>query len=135
MANVLNRTTMEYLESQNTPDFTKPEVAADWIINPDLSAVRGISHRYWKLVDDAVVEMPQDEKDVVDSAAKAARGTTDIKGVDVLFVGDQRIDLLAAHTNRVTISYPKVINDSLGNSVSCADALELEALFVAVFGN
>lgn len=35
MAAVLNKQTLEYLESVNTPDYHP----ADWIINPDLSAL------------------------------------------------------------------------------------------------
>lgn len=36
---------MQYLESVNTPDY--PE--ADWVINPDLSAVEGVPQGYWVL--------------------------------------------------------------------------------------
>jgi hypothetical protein len=43
MSNVLNRTTMVYLESVNTPDFSPTE----WIVNPDLSQVTGVPSKYW----------------------------------------------------------------------------------------
>ena len=46
MANVFNRTDGRFLESVNTPDFD----VADWIINPDLSAVVGQPVRYWLIV-------------------------------------------------------------------------------------
>jgi hypothetical protein len=64
MANVLNRTTLEYLQSVNTPDF--PE--QDWIINPDLSSVEGVSSRYWKIDGDSVIPMTAEEQAAFDTA-------------------------------------------------------------------
>jgi hypothetical protein len=43
MASVFNRTTKEFRGSVNTPDFDP----ADWIINPDVSAVAGAPTKYW----------------------------------------------------------------------------------------
>jgi len=68
MANVLNKTTKEYLLSVNTPDYS----TEDWIINPDLSNVEDIPSKYWKI--DGydgydgynIIEMNQEEKDIVD---------------------------------------------------------------------
>jgi len=53
MANVFNRTTNVYLESVNTLDFP----VANWIINPDVSALSAVPRRYWKASGDSVVEM------------------------------------------------------------------------------
>lgn len=64
MANVLNRTTKQYITSANTPDYP----TADWIINPDLSGVSGVPSKYWKITGDVVTEMNQTEKDAVDAA-------------------------------------------------------------------
>ena len=72
MANVINRTTCEYLESVNTPDFS----VLDWIINPDLSAVSGVPMKYWKCSGDSVVEMSQAEKDTVDAAEAASQAAS-----------------------------------------------------------
>jgi hypothetical protein len=70
MANVIHKTSLQYLESVNTPEFP----IDDWIINPDLSGLEGIAKRYWKVVGDNVVEMDQSEKDVVDfSTNKTAK--------------------------------------------------------------
>lgn len=69
MCNVLNKTTLQYLESVNTPDYP----TADWIINPDMSEVEGVCCKYLKLVDEEPVEMNQTEKDAVDAALLAAR--------------------------------------------------------------
>ena len=63
MATVLNRITKEYKKSVNTPNFP----IEDWIINPDFSFVEGVDKLYWKITDDAVNEMTQAEKDVVDA--------------------------------------------------------------------
>lgn len=64
MANVLNRTTKEYIESANTPDFP----VLNWIINPDLTQVAGFDSIYWVIADDTVSLMPQAERDVLDAA-------------------------------------------------------------------
>lgn len=61
MANVLNRATLQFRESVNTPDFPEP----DWIHNPDMSGVSGVARRFWKLVGDAPAEMTQGEQDAV----------------------------------------------------------------------
>lgn len=58
MANVINKTTFQYIASVNTPDFD----SSDWLINPDLSAVVGVPKKYWKVENDSVVEMDDSEK-------------------------------------------------------------------------
>jgi hypothetical protein len=70
MAAVVNRTTVQYIASANTPDFP----LAQWIHNPDLSLLLGlVAQRYWKVVGDTVVEMTAGEKTAVDDAAAAAK--------------------------------------------------------------
>jgi len=69
MANVINRTTYEYLESVNTPDYSE----VDWLHDPDVSALESVERKYWKVVDDEVLEMSQAEKDAVDAAIYAAQ--------------------------------------------------------------
>lgn len=68
MADVIHRTTLEYRQSVHTPDYP----VEDWIINPDLSAVRGVQQRYWKLSKGAVVAMTEAEQEAVDAAQIAA---------------------------------------------------------------
>lgn len=63
MANVINKTTLEIKNSVNTPDYNNDE----WIINPNLDLVNGIPNKYWKIENDQVVEMTQQEKDNLDS--------------------------------------------------------------------
>lgn len=69
MSRVLNKTTLNYLESVNTPDY--PE--SDWIINPDMSGVEGVDRKYWKLVNDVPTEMTAQEKQAVDDAELQSR--------------------------------------------------------------
>lgn len=69
MADVLNRTTLEFRRSVNEPDYPQP----DWIWNPDMSGVVGVDRKYWVLVGDAPQEMSQAEKAAVDAAEAAAR--------------------------------------------------------------
>lgn len=59
MANVLNRTSLVYLESVNTPEYDPSE----WIINPDLSSVSDIPVSYWKIVGDTVEAMSEEERE------------------------------------------------------------------------
>jgi hypothetical protein len=63
MSNVIHRTTFKYLESVNTPDYP----AKDWLHNPDLSLVSGVSPKYWKVDGDTVVEMSVAEKEAKDA--------------------------------------------------------------------
>lgn len=64
MANVLHRTTKQYLKSVNTPNYSE----VDWVVNPDLSSVQNVPTKYWKIDGDTVSEMNQSEKDAVDNA-------------------------------------------------------------------
>lgn len=63
MGDMLNRTTLQSLTSVNTPDYDE----AEWLVNPDLSALDGVPRKYWKVVGDAVVEMDATEKESVDA--------------------------------------------------------------------
>lgn len=72
MASVLNKTTLQYIESVNTPDYP----TSDWIVNPDMSNVEGVPLKYWKLDGTDVVEMSQAEKEAVDAAGLQSRKDT-----------------------------------------------------------
>ena len=65
MADVLNRTTLEFRKSVHTPDYSWQE----WIINPDFSAVEKVPRKYWTVDGDKVRAMTAEEKVVVDAAA------------------------------------------------------------------
>jgi len=69
MANVIDRKTGRYIESVNTPDFP----AADFIINPDMTAVKNVSPEFWKIDGDQVREMDAAEKAIaIDAKPKPA---------------------------------------------------------------
>jgi len=102
MANVLNRTTKQYLASVNTPEYP----VAEWIINPDLSAVSGQPAKYWVISGDSVTFMDQASRDAVDaelrdasreSAVKQLDQTEDILRAFMLVVLDQFNALRALH--------------------------------------
>ena len=73
MADVVHRTTLEYLRSVNTPEYP----VIDWIINPNLSALAAVPQRYWKVSGDLVVEMTAGEKTAKDAADAAAIVSSD----------------------------------------------------------
>lgn len=59
MANVLNRTTKEYLESVNTPEYDP----VWWIINPDLSLVGDTPSHHWQIEsDDSVCLLSEEDR-------------------------------------------------------------------------
>lgn len=68
MSSVLNRTTKQYLASVNTPDYP----TAQWIIEPDLSAVVGFDSRYWTITGDVVTLMSPAERAAVDASLLTA---------------------------------------------------------------
>ncbi len=58
----------------------------DFVVSPDLSALDGVAHRYWKHVDGAIFEYTTSEKDAQDAAeAGAVRGLAKVQfdGFDV----------------------------------------------------
>ncbi len=68
MADVVHRTTVQYLRSVHTPDYP----IGTWIHDPDLSALSGVPQEHWKVVGDTVVEMNATEKEAVDFPAAVA---------------------------------------------------------------
>lgn len=99
MAHVLNRTTKQFIRSVNTPDFD----VADWIINPDLTAVAGQPSRYWLIAGDVVSLMGAPAQAVVDAdiaAAKVAVEKVAAKNsIDVERVVRALVDLLPSEFN------------------------------------
>ena len=73
MATVLNRATKKLRRSVNTPDFDP----ADYIINPDLSAVEGQPSKYWEIRGDVVSLMNPAQRKQADADELAARDAAD----------------------------------------------------------
>lgn len=55
---VVNRATCELRRSVHTPDFP----LAQWLHNPDLSAVAALPRKYWKIVNETVQAMDAPSK-------------------------------------------------------------------------
>lgn len=67
----LHRTTKKYLRS--VPEADLPEAVANYIEEPDLSAVTGEPTQYWVVVGDTVSLMDQVAKDIVDAEEVIAK--------------------------------------------------------------
>ena len=61
MSNVINKSTLEYREFVNTPDYKD----GNWIINPVLPSC---PKKYWKVSGNSIVEMNNTEKQAKDTA-------------------------------------------------------------------
>jgi hypothetical protein len=70
MANWVHRTDKTYLHSVEPNEL--PEAEANYIENPDLSAVAGWSNKYWAITGDVVSLMSPAERDAVDAAELAS---------------------------------------------------------------
>ena len=80
MPNYLHRTTRQYLRSVSTPDLQEP--VANYIQDPDVSAVIGFPNRYWIITGDVVTLMDQAARDVVDADLNTARLNSIADGLD-----------------------------------------------------
>lgn len=63
MANVLDKQTMEFIPSVNTPDYPEDR----YLVNPDMTVINSVPRQYLKIVDKSVVEMSVEEKAAVDT--------------------------------------------------------------------
>lgn len=63
MATVFNRATLERREGVPVSGYDP----AEWLLDPDLAPVAGVSDDYWKIVGDSVVEMTAAEKTAKDA--------------------------------------------------------------------
>ena len=99
MASVLNRTTKEFRTSANTPDFP----IADWIINPDLTAVVGQPIIYWVITGDVVSLASVGEQATIDAALAATKLTSEKdaakSAIDVERVVRALVDMLPGEFN------------------------------------
>jgi hypothetical protein len=77
MGNYLHRTTKQYLTSVSPAEL--PEALANYIEEPDLSAVAGVPNKYWTITGDVVSEMSQGEKDAVDAQITSDKRDAEIQ--------------------------------------------------------
>lgn len=116
MANVLNRTTKEYLTSVNTPDYP----ASQWIVNPDLSNVQGLAPQYWTITGDVVTaQTPAEQLATDDAIFTNAIALAD--GKSELF-GDGNDGDMLIDVNKTLVQdvYPKQITINVGIALDTA---------------
>lgn len=99
MADYVHRTTKQYLQSISPNDL--PEPIANYIENPDLSNVVGVSSIYWNINGDVITEMSQAEKDAVDTALLSTSRDAEIQAeIDELeSVMRQLVKLMVSEIN------------------------------------
>ncbi len=78
MGNFLHRTTKQYFKSISNVDLLEP--LANYISQPDMSAVEGVPSQYWVITGDVVSEMSQAEKDVIDAQMLSYARDNEIQG-------------------------------------------------------
>ena len=107
MANVLNRVTLEYRRSANTPQYSIDE----WIINPDMSAVEGVDKSYWIVEGETVRAMTTQEKDGNLAQWQTARKKALVDAVNAYGEQhyDQRTELRLKH------EYNRAVTEGLVN--------------------
>jgi hypothetical protein len=117
MADLLHRTTKRLLLSVNTPTYVpawrKGEPApedGDWIVNPDLAAVKGLPTKYWRLDGNKVSPMDDAEQAAVDQAEADARKADAIAASKAALTDD-----------RLTRAIVKVIADHAGGGKTADD--------------
>ncbi len=60
---IINKLNMNLFYAYDISSYS----GSEWLINPDLLNVSNIDKRYWKIENDTVVEMTQEEKIIADS--------------------------------------------------------------------
>ena len=123
MASALNRTTKQYLTSVNTPDYP----VADWIVDPDLSAVVGFPSIYWVITGDVVTLMTQVERDAVDATILEASRDALISEIDnvediLRAFANVLLDELNAHSTKM--AEISSIVDGAGNYSAFVTAMQ-----------
>ena len=113
MGDYLHRTTKRYFKSWSPNELAEP--LANYIEDPDLSAVEGVPNIYWIITGDAVSEMSQGEKDAVDAAIlTAARdGAIQVEIDDLESVMRQLTKLMVSEINILRQQF----NTTTGESV------------------
>lgn len=98
MASVINKNTLEYLTSVNSPNYSTD----NWVHNPDISAVTGVPWKYWKLNGSIVEEMNVSEKAAKDAELKTIADAKTVARVDNLEITAQESSEALIDLNVVT---------------------------------
>ena len=86
MGAILNRSSLQYIEFVNTPDYD----STVWVIDPDLSAVTAVPSIFWFInSDNSISEMTAAQKDTAYLASSiiTAMNNSDNKRANILYGG------------------------------------------------
>ncbi len=99
MGDYLHRTTKRLFLSTSPNDLLEP--LANYIEDPDLSAVEGVPNRYWVITGDVVSEMDQAAKDALDAQLLSDSRDTEIQAeIDAVeVVMRQLVKLIVSELN------------------------------------
>ena len=122
MGDYLHRTTKVYRQSISPNEL--PEPLANYIEDPDLSAVVGVPSIYWIVIGDVITEMSQGEKDALDafllSAARDAEIQAEIDALEStmrqlvkLIVSE--LNILRQQFNTTTAEVPQLTNTNFAD--------------------
>lgn len=121
MTDVVHRITKEYRRSVHTPDYS----LADWIHNPDLSAVVGQPAKYWLITGDVISLMDQAARDAVDAQELSDRRDSIISRLDDLEILE-RAELLALLDDRnIWADWLQQFKDGVATANNLADIKSL----------
>jgi hypothetical protein len=144
MASVIHRTTYQYLESVNSPDYP----TGTWLHNPDTSGLSEVPREFWIVDGETVREMTAAEKDAncLANCKIAKCAAIDARSDELIVAGfvhsSKTFSLSDAAQNRImavhqvrddaSLDYPIVWNtiDDL-DTLSLADSAAVHAFYLA----
>lgn len=116
-----------YLRSVNTPDY---ESLPYILINPDISVSAPV--QYWKVVSDAVVEMANDEKTVIDNKFKSKTIREKLFNVDTYDVSKRLIKEVWYDTDNKDGTYSGLVEETIFTYLN-VNSLEYKIVTVYFF--
>ncbi len=115
----LHRTTKEYLRSVASADL--PESIANYIEEPDFSAITGFPSRYWTITGDVISLMSQAERDAVDVAQLSARRDSLANEIDQVETYARAFALLVLDEFNACANKINELLDAMDAATSLAD--------------
>ncbi len=119
MASVINRTTLQFLRSVDTPKYPEPT----WKINPDMSLVEGLSKQFWKWDSESERPIPQTAEEQTATTLARLDSSRDssisrLDGVEDILraIATLLVDEFNSHTNKIN-----AILDAVDAATSLAD--------------
>ncbi len=107
MPNYLHRTTRQHIRSISPADLA--EVQANYIRDPDLSAVAGFNTIYWTITGNVVTLKSESERDAIDAAAvETAKDAVadELDNTQAIMRAFAKVMLIEINTLRATQALP-----------------------------